>query len=231
MRAIKTQVEQGQEYLLVKVQGGMQKILLSDVIFFSSEVRKLIAHMKDGEKLWFYGQLNELEKMLPEASFLRCHQSFLVNQSMIKLMRREYFIVHGIQIPVSRNCYLQMKEKGIFTRGVKKPKHTEEMACITGVEGDYKEITIRINPNQKVLLGNDYQNADIVIRDPNVADVHCWVEYNEEKRCYFLCNQSDRALSINGGEQIEPGNIVLLQQGDIFRLGQTEQIFRVGECV
>ncbi len=231
MRAIKTQVEQGQGYLLVKVQGGMRKILLNDVIFFSSEVRKLIAHMKDGEKLWFYGQLNELEKMLPEESFLRCHQSFLVNQSMIELMRREHFIVRGIQIPVSRNCYLQMKEKGIFTRGVKEPKHTEEIACITGVEGDYKEITIRINPNQKVLLGNDYQNADIVICDPEVADIHCWVEYNEEKKCYFLCNQSDRALPINKKMQVGPGDIVLLQVGDIFQLGQSNQIFRVGEHI
>lgn len=231
MRAIKTQVEQGKGYLLVKVQGGMRKILLNDVIFFSSEVRKLITHMRDGEKLWFYGQLNELEKMLPEASFLRCHQSFLVNQSMIELMRREYFIVHGIQIPVSRNCYLHMKEKGVFTQGVKEEKQKDEDVCITGVEGEFKEVTLKINPNQKLLFGTDYQRADIVLRDPKVADIHCWIEYNEEKKCYFLCNQSALFISINQKEQAAPGSISLLQAGDTFQLGQTEQIFRVGERV
>lgn len=54
--------------------------------------------------------ISEMEKLLPERRFFRCHRSYIVNMDYIKRFeKREVFLKNDARIPVSRDRFKEME--------------------------------------------------------------------------------------------------------------------------
>lgn len=91
--------------------GGKRIILLDDILYIESCSHKLQFRRK-GEILYMYGQINELESKMSGFSFVRCHQSFLVNLGHIEQINNYLICLSdGSEIPISRPRYPEVKQR------------------------------------------------------------------------------------------------------------------------
>lgn len=66
----------------------------------------------EGTQMYMYGQINDLQKQLADFSFIRPHQSFLVNLKYIDRIRNyTIYMTNGMEIPVTKPRYVEVKEK------------------------------------------------------------------------------------------------------------------------
>lgn len=68
----------------VKSNQDIYTLHLNKVVYFESNLRKITAHMNNGEKITFYNKMSNLENEIKNSEFIRCHRSFLVNLIYIK---------------------------------------------------------------------------------------------------------------------------------------------------
>lgn len=76
-------------YFKYKSQKQEKKVLLKDIVYFESNLRQIIIHLKDGTIEKCYGSLNGIEKKIKASNsnlFIRIHQSFLVNYMYVSKM-------------------------------------------------------------------------------------------------------------------------------------------------
>ena len=85
--------------LHISVNGKKEQILLDKVYYFEGEKRKIKIYQK-GESISFYAKMNELEEMLKQYGFVRCHQSYLVNMDYIKDAKDDFELRDGTIVPV-----------------------------------------------------------------------------------------------------------------------------------
>lgn len=105
------------DYLSVMVRGREQLIPLNDVLYFTSDVRKIGAFFLNDEKvIWFYGKLDELERQLKSYGYLRCHQSYLINMHKIEGIQGNKVITFGGTFPISRTYKEKVKEQWKYIR-------------------------------------------------------------------------------------------------------------------
>lgn len=79
------------------------KILIRDIIYFESRRRKIYV-ITEKETFELYGKLNEIEKRLKtsKSTFLRIHQSFLVNYKHVDALANNYVVMdNGKWISIS----------------------------------------------------------------------------------------------------------------------------------
>lgn len=102
----------------LNVAGGIQMILISDVLYIEKKGRKIYVCCSDGEKYDTRETMKRLEEMLSPFGFYRSHQSFLVPINRIKSIHPDSFSrSHSIMlkdadisVPLSRNNYNELKE-------------------------------------------------------------------------------------------------------------------------
>ena len=91
--------------------GGKRLVLLEDIIYIESRSHQLWFERK-GTQMYMYGQINDLQKQLADFSFIRPHQSFLVNLKYIDRIRNyTIYMTNGMEIPVTKPRYVEVKEK------------------------------------------------------------------------------------------------------------------------
>lgn len=98
------------DYLSVNIRGYSQKIQLQRVMFFESRERKISAVLAD-EEVIFYEKMNELYERLLDTSFLRCHQSYIVNTDYISTVTASaILLLNKKKIPVSKRYSKEVRE-------------------------------------------------------------------------------------------------------------------------
>lgn len=97
------------ETLNISVRGSLYQIPLDRILYFESNVRKILIHIQGGEVMEYYGKLGELEELLGEKSFLRCHQSYLVNWKYVTAVSRAGVSLPNENLPVSRRYWEILK--------------------------------------------------------------------------------------------------------------------------
>jgi Response regulator of the LytR/AlgR family len=101
---------QSEKYIEVKVGRIVTRILLKDLIFAEVYSNTVLIHTISGE-VKTYVSLDELVKLLPRDTFLRCHRSYIVNMNCIASQDGSDFILkNGIKIPIPRK-ELQLMRK------------------------------------------------------------------------------------------------------------------------
>ena len=220
------------EYMEIHTQQGMQRILLEEVMFFSSDVRIVEVHLKNDDACRFYGKLDEVQQVLGNA-FLRCHKSFLVNRKKIDRIGREWVWIGGKQIPVSRTYYVKMRQQGLLRNDSNRIQIVpDENSVVKGrvrcVSGKYQGTEFWIYPNEKLILGRGYDQADVVLDEPEISREHCWIQYNDKVDRYFICNCSITGIYVNDVRLEERNMMREAQAGDRLRLADTNEIFEVG---
>ncbi len=85
------------------VRQQLHTLPVSEIEFFSSEGRKVIIHMKNGESCEYYDTLDEVEEQLGLSTFFRIHKSYLINVEFLSRVDGNKVIVKsGSILPISK---------------------------------------------------------------------------------------------------------------------------------
>ncbi len=95
--------------LAVEIHKEVVRIPVRNIRYLESH-RRQVRIVTRAESAEVYGKLNELEKKLPE-TFLRCHQSYLVNLDYVSRFRSDFLeLDDGMEIPISKNRQKHSRE-------------------------------------------------------------------------------------------------------------------------
>ena len=92
-------------YFRYSYQRMNHKVAVRDILYFESKKRKVFI-VTEEETFELYGKLNEIESSLKncKVSFLRVHQSFLVNYKNVKCQSYNFVVMdNGKEIPISED--------------------------------------------------------------------------------------------------------------------------------
>lgn len=98
-------INSGDFYFRYSYQRMNHKVLIRDILYFESSKRKVFIVTRE-ETFELYGKLNEIENSLRvcKLSFLRVHQSFLVNYKHIKGQSYDFVVMdNGKKISISED--------------------------------------------------------------------------------------------------------------------------------
>lgn len=217
----------------VSVNGQNIRIPLNRVVYFESQKRKIIAH-ELGEDVAFYGKMSDLEAALPKDKFFRCHQSYIVNRDMVDVMKRTEVIVSGVAIPMSRKYYESMsqQQEEDYTKSSMVTKsmamNSEESGAIVFVGGKLVGTIIRMNDCQKVVIGRDASQANVVIETDTVSRKHCEITYNGFTNSYTVYDVSKNGVFLGRSQRIAKETMIELKPGAELWLGDEINRIRLG---
>lgn len=97
----------------IKNKDVMLRISYDDILYFESRQKVCIIHTKNQE-IQFYAKMSDVEKMVPQEEFLRCHQSFLINMKQV------------IRLDKTNRCFELPMEYRI---GISKANYTSSVAA------------------------------------------------------------------------------------------------------
>ncbi len=87
------------------------RICCRDILYIESSNKLVLFHMEDGTTLQCYTKIDEIHKQLPEKTFIRCHQSYVINIIHINEMAENQFRVGCEVISISKKYQKVTKEK------------------------------------------------------------------------------------------------------------------------
>ncbi len=99
---------------------GKKDVSLERLLYIESKLHKVeFCIMEDKlQKYSLYGKLNDIEKELSDNSFVRIHQSYLVNMKhIVKISRYEALLSNGIKLDIPKVRYKQIEEIYVSYKG------------------------------------------------------------------------------------------------------------------
>lgn len=88
--------------ITVNIGRNYHNIYIDEIVYIESNLRKSTIHFENSTKTCLR-KLSEIEPMLDD-SFIRCHQSYLVNMRYISTLENNRIILkNNVVIPISRN--------------------------------------------------------------------------------------------------------------------------------
>jgi two-component system LytT family response regulator len=89
--------------IVLHAQDYMQIVELNEIVYCHSDTGYTTFHFADGSKMLTSKYLKEYEEILPATSFLRVHQSFMINTRFIARYHKEGFLImkNGAEVPVA----------------------------------------------------------------------------------------------------------------------------------
>ena len=112
-KAAYEEITSGDYYFRYSFQRVNHKVAIKDILYFESNKRKITIVTEQGS-FELYGKLNEIEKTLKncKSSFLRVHQSFLVNYKHVQSQAYNYVMMdNGKQISISEDRRKMISEQ------------------------------------------------------------------------------------------------------------------------
>lgn len=89
----------------------LHAVRCSQILYLTSDKHIVNFHMVNGQTLKSYGKLDDFVTQLPAETFVRCHQSYIVNIKHVTGMTTGEFILGDLEVPVSRKYSVQAREK------------------------------------------------------------------------------------------------------------------------
>ncbi|WP_281636735.1 LytR/AlgR family response regulator transcription factor [Flavobacterium marginilacus] len=90
-----------QQYLFIRADYSLIKILLSDILFIEGLDDYLKIHIQNQKTIVARMTMKALLQKLPESEFIRVHRSFIVSISKIEKVRSKIIYINDEEIPVS----------------------------------------------------------------------------------------------------------------------------------
>lgn len=113
-------LENRNEYYTYSYKKIHHKININDIMYFESNNRKTCIHTNGNqENNTFYGQLDKVEKELESKSctFIRIHQSYLVNSTYINTVQHDAVILENKdELPISEKRQKEIQRKLFLER-------------------------------------------------------------------------------------------------------------------
>ena len=86
-------------------------IPLNEILYFEKYRRKIFLHTTDDKLYEFYGVMDDVINEIDMDSFIRCHNSYIVNLNKVTELTKEHFVMGNSIIPISRTYSKETKEK------------------------------------------------------------------------------------------------------------------------
>lgn len=86
--------KKGQDHIQLQSQGFLRNVKFKEITYLQGDYGHTTVFLHDGRKLVTTANLSEYEKQLPDTTFLRVHQSYLVNQSYIDRYQQKEGIIY-----------------------------------------------------------------------------------------------------------------------------------------
>jgi DNA-binding LytR/AlgR family response regulator len=99
---IKESKTETDEYIFVKSDKQLKKILLNDILFIESMENYILIQTLSSREV-VYTTLKNMAESLSEQHFIQVHRSYIVNISHIKSIEGNLLNIHNHKIPVARN--------------------------------------------------------------------------------------------------------------------------------
>lgn len=103
-----------------------------------------------------------------------------------------------------------------------------DQGTLIGIQGEYNGATIPVRDGVRILIGRNPNNCNLVINDPQVSRLHCYVSYHADRSVYTVMDVSTYGVFDGQGNAIEKNVDVFMEHGDQIRLGKSQNIFRLG---
>lgn len=97
--------------ILFRNKSSAFSVYCRDILYIESRDKLLLFQLADGSLRQRYGKLVDITTQLPPQTFIRCHQSFLVNAAHITEMGENYFRVGQVLISISRKYIKESKDQ------------------------------------------------------------------------------------------------------------------------
>lgn len=107
--ALRTNSKPDPDFLFVRCDNRIEKIVLADVLYFESS-GNYVSIVFPERKLLAYLTLRSLEEQLPTGLFFKVHRSFLVNFSRIEKIEESNLVLADKRVPIGRNYSHELNE-------------------------------------------------------------------------------------------------------------------------
>ncbi len=92
-----------EDFIYFPALKGMKVLNAKSILYLKSESNYTYIFFSDGKKMLLSKTLKHLSSYLPERLFIRTHQSYIVNKSLVKKVQKcGMTLTDGTFIPVSR---------------------------------------------------------------------------------------------------------------------------------
>lgn len=99
------------EGIAVSVEGKSVNISFEEISYMESSGRDIEIHV-DGKVLTTHIKISDMEKMLPQKDYFRCHRSYIVNMNYVESIERyQITMKDGDYVPVSQQLYAETKNR------------------------------------------------------------------------------------------------------------------------
>jgi DNA-binding LytR/AlgR family response regulator len=109
-QCIKEIEKQNKDEILAVYKGETNKIELNSIIYIETEGRNTIIHTINNSYKANIG-INKLERELIEKSFVRCHNSFIINLQHVTKISHNSVSLNGNEVLVSRHKMKELKTR------------------------------------------------------------------------------------------------------------------------
>lgn len=99
------------DYVLLKIKGGVHKIPVDKIAYIEVIGRDIIVHTAEGDIYTTKNSMDNIEKSLKQYNFFRCHKSYLINIDYVQTIQKTTAIVNGEEVPISRRRINDLKDK------------------------------------------------------------------------------------------------------------------------
>jgi len=88
-------------YLMLKVDKKIVKVLIKDIVYIQSDWNYIHVYTKN-QKYMVLSTMKSIEESLEEFSFIRIHKSYLINLDYFEFIESNQIQVNGVKLQVSR---------------------------------------------------------------------------------------------------------------------------------
>lgn len=106
---IKELLDRQDAYFSYEFERKVYRLPIRDILYFESNLRRIVVHTKDSENATLYGKLDDLS--VKYSSFIRVHKSYLINRRYIRMISAGTVVLsNGEVLPVSRKYAALLEE-------------------------------------------------------------------------------------------------------------------------
>ena len=106
---IKELLDRQDAYFSYEFERKTYRLPIRDILYFESNLRRIVVHTKASENAALYGKLDDLS--VKYSSFIRVHKSYLINRRYIRMISAGTVILsNGEVLPVSRKYAVLLEE-------------------------------------------------------------------------------------------------------------------------
>lgn len=106
---IKELLDRQDAYFSYEFERKTYRLPIRDILYFESNLRRIVVHTKASENATLYGKLDDLS--VKYSSFIRVHKSYLINRRYIRMISAGTVVLsNGEVLPVSRRYAALLEE-------------------------------------------------------------------------------------------------------------------------